>query len=761
MNIQLNEEILQFLLDYRSQHPEFTFATRVKNSKNKLDEGYWFQGNERYIFVGFYKLGNSKSKTKTIGFVIELRDGAVVNNHVSIVYPMDLSEQFVLLHKKIKDKIDSLHILELKETWKDKRFEFIFKNTDWKENLSLFLDKIQPLINTEIKALHCEKEMFISEDIFKQNFSKITSVKSITDDENLLKLLRRIGEQASLKYFDYANRLMTNLNVSRDDVRISYTCRDFKRLAIIIGHRTCFVYVPDDSLGMNWHFILQKQVQKDNIHQSVVFKETDGVISAYYQTTNDDTNIGLLFDGICDASKFELERTNKSHNRKSNSEVFEKAIFDEEYRKHLFKTAFDDLEIKSKLLKKMNVITDQPLNQILYGPPGTGKTYSTVEYAYKIINGNDAFEANGYDKAKQWFKDELAKADSDDRQLDFITFHQNYSYEDFVIGIKPDLNEGNGLSFKKHEGIFYKICQRALGNLKQTSEEGSAVEPIFYEVFDDFIRPLVEENLPIVIPMKSTNFSFKLININERSIGFEKQSGGTSHTLSIKTIQELYEGNREYNLQGLGVYYNPLIETLKALAKKKTKIIKSVSPKNYVIIIDEINRANISRVFGELITLIEDDKRWGNEHAMEVRLPDGHTKFTVPKNLYIIGTMNTADKSIALLDIALRRRFEFTAKYPDSKEVNEKYKTFFETLNKDIIARKGIDFTIGHSYFRTQNDKDLDFVKTMNQKVIPLLCEYFYNIKDNTVVVKIIENAIKNGGLSYEVVPNDYQICIK
>ena len=123
--------------------------------------------------------------------------------------------------------------------------------------------------------------------------------------------------------------------------------------------------------------------------------------------------------------------------------------------------------------------------------------------------------------------------------------------------------------------------------------------------------------------------------------------------------------------------------------------------------------------------------------------------------------MNTSDKSIALLDIALRRRFDFTALYPDSSKVTVKYRTFFEALNEQIIAKKGIDFTIGHSYFMTKNGEKLNFVNTMNKKVIPLLNEYFYNIKDNEVVVKLIEDAIKNGGLSHEVVPNDYQICIK
>ncbi|MEA5460308.1 AAA family ATPase [Arcicella sp. LKC2W] len=422
------------------------------------------------------------------------------------------------------------------------------------------------------------------------------------------------------------------------------------------------------------------------------------------------------------------------------------------YHQALFSIMNETTEDKKNTFKS-------PLNQILYGPPGTGKTYSTIELAYRAIKGDAAFEEDGYDVAKQWFKNELAK--SEDRQLDFITFHQNYSYEDFVMGIKPDLNEGDGLSFNRHEGIFFKICQRALENLKQSSEEGSVVEPTFNEVFDDFIRPLAEDNTPITIQMKSNNHSFKLITINERNLGFEKQGGGTNHTLTLKTIKDLYEGNREYNIQGLGVYYYPLIERLKALARTKSKQVNAIPLKNYVIIIDEINRANISRVFGELITLIEEDKRWGNDHEMEVRLPDGHTKFTVPKNLYIIGTMNTADKSIALLDIALRRRFDFTALYPDSSKVSPNYQTFFESLNEQIIAKKGIDFTIGHSYFMTKNGEELDFVKTMNKKVIPLLSEYFYNAKDNKVVVDLIEKAIAKAGFSHTVVSSAYQLFIQ
>jgi 5-methylcytosine-specific restriction endonuclease McrBC GTP-binding regulatory subunit McrB len=160
------------------------------------------------------------------------------------------------------------------------------------------------------------------------------------------------------------------------------------------------------------------------------------------------------------------------------------------------------------------------------------------------------------------------------------------------------------------------------------------------------------------------------------------------------------------------------------LSKERFDAIKN-KVKNYVLIIDEINRANISRVFGELITLLEPSKRFGQDEELEVQLPSGD-RFVVPPNLYVIGTMNTADKSIALLDIALRRRFDFVPVFPDMKWVDDKYRSFFDALNTKIAEMKSPDFTIGHSYFMEINGEE-GIEKVMNNKVIPLLSEYFMN----------------------------------
>jgi 5-methylcytosine-specific restriction endonuclease McrBC GTP-binding regulatory subunit McrB len=250
--------------------------------------------------------------------------------------------------------------------------------------------------------------------------------------------------------------------------------------------------------------------------------------------------------------------------------------------------------------------------------------------------------------------------------------------------------------------------------------------------------------------MKQT--SFYITEIGEKSIEFRKNQGDSKHTLSINTLRKMYEsGANDIILGGLQPYYNPILNLLLENGKLSTK---SVEEQNYVIIIDEIKRENISRVFGELITLIEKDKRFGGAIPLTATLPSGE-KFIVPSNLYIIGTMNTADKSIALLDIALRRRFEFVAMYPKYElensdlEINDT--EILKKLNKEIISRKGYDFTIGHSYFM---GADYNLKNTIDTKVIPLLLEYFMN--DFEEVKKIIQAAgLVIDGWPMKLVKND------
>lgn len=369
---------------------------------------------------------------------------------------------------------------------------------------------------------------------------------------------------------------------------------------------------------------------------------------------------------------------------------------------------------------------DYPLNTILYGPPGTGKTYNTISIAADIAKGPEE-SIESYQEAKVIFDREIGKT------IEFITFHQNYSYEDFIQGLRPDIENNSELSFTREDGVFKLIADRALSNYKKSGKR-EAKKKSFNEVFEEFSQPLIEGEVE-EIEVKMKKVSFFITHIG-RSIEFRKASGGTQHTLSVKTLEEMYEVESTLDIQGLSSYYKPLLENLLELGRSETET-ELIERKNYVLIIDEINRANISRVFGELITLIEDDKRYDGPLHIPAKLPSGE-RFSVPPNLFIIGTMNTADKSISLLDIALRRRFTFQAMYPDASLVkDEQSKMVLEKLNTAIIELKGHDFQIGHSYF--MKDKR-GLVDTMNLEVIPLLLEYFMNDRDT------VEKLLKDVG---------------
>jgi 5-methylcytosine-specific restriction protein B len=379
-----------------------------------------------------------------------------------------------------------------------------------------------------------------------------------------------------------------------------------------------------------------------------------------------------------------------------------------------------------------------PLNTIFYGPPGTGKTYHSIKRAAEIIENRPI---TSYKEALEIFHSNLQD------RIEFITFHQNYSYEDFVQGLRPTAENEGQLNFEQKDGIFKQLAEKAHENLRDSESVFSKLP--FDKVFSDFIQPLIDGTTE-EIEVKMKKVSYSITHISKHSIYFRKASGGTAHTMSISTLRKMYEQETLGVIKGLPIYYAPLLDQLLENGKEKGHNIEKVGKKNYVLIIDEINRANVSRVFGELITLIEPDKRSHGAIPLRATLPSGDD-FIVPSNLYIIGTMNTADKSIALLDIALRRRFEFEAMYPlyeiNGEEVPDA--DVLRKLNALIIERKGYDFQIGHSYFM---DDSLDLIQRMNRKVIPLLLEYFLNDE------KEVKDILQLVGLKIE--PNSWPIRI-
>jgi 5-methylcytosine-specific restriction endonuclease McrBC GTP-binding regulatory subunit McrB len=368
------------------------------------------------------------------------------------------------------------------------------------------------------------------------------------------------------------------------------------------------------------------------------------------------------------------------------------------------------------------------LNQILYGPPGTGKTYNTINKAISIINPN--FDLT---QDRNLIKKEYDRLVAENQIL-FTTFHQSMSYEDFIEGIKPETKEDNVI-YDVVPGLFLEICNTAENNWED-AREGNSKKLSFEDAFL-LLREEWVENEEIKFPLKREGNDFTIIGFTKKSIQFKKASGGTGHTLSIGTLKDYYYKKKEIRTTGVGIYYPSILDKLN---KYQPIIISKKTVKNYVIIIDEINRGNVSQIFGELITLIEEDKRLGKDEALEVTLPYSKEKFGVPPNLYIVGTMNTADRSVEALDTALRRRFCFEEMQPKPNLIAKEGKLkesqgilddinlprVLETINNRIEILSNRDHKIGHAYFMNVSSLE-DLKATFKKNIIPLLQEYFYN----------------------------------
>lgn len=409
------------------------------------------------------------------------------------------------------------------------------------------------------------------------------------------------------------------------------------------------------------------------------------------------------------------------------------------YEKLATQVEEQDVDDDSVSEEDESVNPNMPLNQILYGPPGTGKTYHTVQLAVeaadpgfkKLINIQSKDEIR---KAYKIRYDELVK----EQRIRFVTFHQSYGYEEFVEGLSAK-TEGNQLTYFEKDGVFKAICDDAKAYRTAVDETAKSK---FKERWLEFCWALSESESGIQIPTLSKKTFFTITDITNNTIRFDKSKGDSVHSLSVKTLEAIY--NNEKTIKGgLQPYYLALIEHLKLITVRPEKDRKR---KNFVLIIDEINRGNISKIFGELITLIEPSKRLGRLEKLEVTLPYSGDSFGVPDNLYIIGTMNTADRSLALMDTALRRRFDFIEMMPDYDALKDNNGSAYNvsgidlvkllvTLNERVAALYDREHMLGHAFFMPvvnvikagkPQQALTELAKCFQTKIIPLLAEYFF-----------------------------------
>jgi hypothetical protein len=467
-----------------------------------------------------------------------------------------------------------------------------------------------------------------------------------------------------------------------------------------------------------------------------------------------------------------------------------------------------------------------PQNLILYGPPGTGKTYATVWEAVRLCIGEDA--AAPMQNDRNALTAEYRRLTSEG-QIEFVTFHQSFSYEDFVESLRPvsetvgadneqEVGTSGGFSLKVHPGIFKVISERArldTGNapmkrldrsrpiykiaLGQRGSDEDRIQKVLdnsiihlgwggdinwsdgrFDSFEEIKKHWNEKkdpnasgkdpNIEMTYAFRSGLQTGDYVIISDgrdsyRAFGkvtgeyeFDHTDSFLPHRRKVEWIWRHDKGAERTtfypkNFRRQAAYrLDPNLIDWDALEKvvigsDAERPVAGARP--HVLIIDEINRANISKVFGELITLLEADKRLGCENEVRVRLPYSGTIFGVPPNLHIIGTMNTADRSIALLDTALRRRFAFSELMPDTSALQTAMRAnglnaqnmdginlvkLLTTINERIEYLFDREHQIGHAYFTGCRDR-ADVVSVMRNKVIPLLAEYFYEDWSKVAIV--------------------------
>ncbi|EIB25534.1 putative endonuclease [Campylobacter jejuni subsp. jejuni LMG 23223] len=432
--------------------------------------------------------------------------------------------------------------------------------------------------------------------------------------------------------------------------------------------------------------------------------------------------------------EFKLKNSN-GHNMYSSALNYYRAFLIDYYEQDIFITERVQSEESN-----MKIIL---LNQILYGSPGTGKTYHTIDKALEILGEN--LESRDEKKAKF---DEYVK----NGQIVFTTFHQSYGYEEFVEGIKPHIDSEENSKEIKYEikdGIFKELCEKALENRDSIKNFNFYIDKLKEKVKIDDNNPEKYFELP------NTKYSIQYRNGKTFRIKFDDMSKNhKDYPVSIDNIEKLYKTSNIDEIYN-SAYVRAILNYLKlqGLEDYKEKDEKVNLP--YIIIIDEINRGNVSKIFGELITLIEASKRIGEKEELKVTLPYSGEKFGVPKNVYIIGTMNTADRSITSLDTALRRRFEFIEMMPDVSKLSMdcegiNLQELLKAINTRIEYLLDREKTIGHAFFISVENLE-DLKKVFKNKIIPLLQEYFYN--DYALIDAVLN---KNGMLEISVENKDY-----
>ncbi|MEC6909225.1 AAA family ATPase [Photobacterium piscicola] len=573
-------------------------------------------------------------------------------------------------------------------------FETDSKNSGWLENYHHYVERLKrsnELSSDELEELWCRQKSAVA--LIRQGVTPLKEFERAKS--HLAEITKLVARGMTEQRYTQCIELMTKLSeqklISRRYFSVLHrmiVAFDSERLTFPVDEKVMLKFVQ----FLNEKFCLEIPTKDRNWYQlSSDLKQT---ISAYLPENVDPLKVNIA-----------IWRINEDKNSLVDS--------------HLVNTR----SFNNPSTGESHIMTSSQ-NQILYGPPGTGKTFHTIEAAVK------AAEPDFIWTDRNQLKAEYERLVSEKR-IRFVTFHQSYGYEEFVEGLKAECNDEGQISYCVESGIFKQICQDAKSSNAEHQQFDSALEKL-KELCSDEQNPL---------RVKTSNKSeFDVVYRGGKTFLLDPVSAGKScgYSASLENIKKLYlTGNKDgiYNIS----YVRGLLEYMREHLNLApiSQHEKQIQP--YVLVIDEINRGNISKIFGELITLIEPSKRKGAEEALEVTLPYSGDIFSVPDNLHIIGTMNTADRSLAMMDTALRRRFDFVEMMPkpelfkNRKIRNIDLTKLLTTINNRIEVLYDREHTLGHAFlFPVYNEQDEDkafqlLKSAFKNKIIPLLEEYFFD----------------------------------
>ena len=540
--------------------------------------------------------------------------------------------------------------------------------------------------------------------------------------------LKKFNKQQLEEYYSFLDLIIERFGLQEGDERLVFNLSNKNQIVFTIGQRYIWNIEPCENAS-KFYTISEKPISNK-------YLDFDGKPTAFWNGFNNISEVLKHQQSIFNAIEKELNRAQISGFLRHNKEELEKMAFDADFRKEVL-DQLKTITITHEPKKNTDKTPAIPLNQILFGAPGTGKTYHTKKMAVEIINGKK-------ERTREEINEEYEKL-IEAGQIVFTTFHQSLSYEDFIEGIKPETIDGN-VAYEVKDGIFKQLCSRAIEQKPKNSDIeiydfdkgwNDLIAEAEQNLLSDsmLLLPVLTQDKGVYVTEITDNGNLKIKPKNSRldidyivSYNRAKKLQGVFSDLSVvknidKEFRSVIGGSNSTAYWAVLNYINNKI-------KENNRIIPDYEePKTHVLIIDEINRGNVSAIFGELITLLEEDKRKGNPEHIEVKLPYSGKDFSVPNNVYIIGTMNTADRSVEALDTALRRRFSFVEMQPDPNELSEVkgvvLSKLLETINERIEMLIDKDHQIGHSYFI--GIEDLDGLKrTFKDKIIPLLEEYFY-----------------------------------